>query len=1105
MHREITYADRAFGQEQSRLSLYLLTGLIGLILALDLWPFLVAWLDGLGLSLPRWPNEVYGYRLALIAAVVGGARLLYGSLDSLLQGRLGADLALAIACIAAILVREPLVAAELVFVGLLGECLEHLTFERTRHAVRRLAELTPRRCWRLRDGQEERVLVSDLQVGDQVVVKPGAKVPVDGIVLAGRSAVDVSMLTGESLPVDRGPGDEVLAGSLNQHGALTIEARRLAEHTVLGRVIEMTARALRDRAPIERTADVMARYFLPVVLALATLTFLTALGLHYFGIGRSGDVPRPGFAASIRYAVYPALSVLVVACPCALILATPAAIIAALGRLAGTGVLLKGGSALERLAGVNVFAFDKTGTLTEGKLELGDVVPLGDTSVEELLRLAASIEQQSEHPLARLLVEQARSRQIALETPEEFLAHPGAGVAGRLSAGQVLVGNRRLLEEQGIALTADTLALIERLDAAGQTVLLVSLNGRVVGGLGARDRVREEARTILDELRLLGIERLVMLTGDRPAVARHIADSLGLSEAHAELLPQQKAERIAAWQQQQPTLKVAMVGDGINDAPALVTASVGLAIGGTGNDVASEAGDVVLLLGTPGTTGEAVREPLRHLPLLLRLSRQTVRIIRQNILFFAFGVNVAGIVLTAWLWPLLAPPGWFETGPLAAVLYHQVGSLLVLLNSMRLLWFERPASPTVRCWQEWLARCNDWMEKRLDLDELLHGLLHRWGTVLAVTLSLAGLAYFASGLIAVHERQVGLVRRFGRLLDEELQPGLHLRWPWPVETITLIEPQKIYTVELGFRSQAGSRGLGESRSWSSLHGDGFSREPEEAVVLTGDGNLLEVQASVRYRIAQPRVFFFGVNRPEKTLRNRAESVLREVVAGQRMADLLTGDLSRFQSEVQRRLEAGCEELGVELDGLSLHDLHPPQEVVRAYYEVTQAMERRDWEVNTAEADRLSRRRTEQARAVQTVRQAQADKFERIRTAQARQAEFLARSTARNTLSLQAELELLGELIEGLQAGRLPTEVAARYRLRRDELLQTQAMLTDFRLYWDTLAGTLAGRPKVLVDTDRLPGRRSLWLAPFEPPAQPTLMPRGDPTRRNRGAIPADEP
>ena len=332
MHREISHGDQNFEQE-SRLSLYLLTGLLGLLLAADLYPGFARWVGGWGPKLPTYSNEFYGYRnaFALLAAVLGGACALYGSLDALFAGRVGADLALALACVAAMLLREPLVAAEIVFIGMVGECLESVTFERTQRAVRRSSTSFRTERWRLRDGQEERVLVSELQVGDRVVVKPGGGVPVDGVVLDGRSAVDVSALTGESLPVDKGPGDEVLAGSLNQFGALTVEARRVAEQTVAGRVIELTAKALKDKAPLERNADRLARYFLPAVLGLALLTFVGAMVIHGGNWFRPADSQKLTLGEAARLSAYPALSVLVVACPCALILATPAAVIAALG------------------------------------------------------------------------------------------------------------------------------------------------------------------------------------------------------------------------------------------------------------------------------------------------------------------------------------------------------------------------------------------------------------------------------------------------------------------------------------------------------------------------------------------------------------------------------------------------------------------------------------------------------------------------------------------------------------------------------------------------------------------------------------------------------
>jgi P-type Cu+ transporter len=1136
MHREISHADEAFASE-SRLSLYLLTALLGLLIAADLWPLAATWLAGWGLSLPTWSNEVAGYRIALLAAVLGGARVLYGSLDSLLQGKVGADLALAIACVAAILVGEPLVAAEIVFIGMLGECLENLTFERTKKAVRRLAEVCPRRCWRVRDGREERVLTSQLAPGDRVVVKPGGRVPADGVVLEGRSAVDVSALTGESLPVDKGPGDEVLAGSLNQFGALTIEARRVAEQTVVGRVIEMTARALKDKAPLERTADRLARYFLPAVLGLALLTFLAGLVLHGAGWFRPLDSPRLTLDQAARLAIYPALSVLVVACPCALILATPAAVIAALGRLAGTGVLIKGGSALERLAGVDSFVFDKTGTLTEGRLELGEVVPVEGIPPADVLRAAAVAEQRSEHPLARLIVQEALSRGLALEPVEEFQAFPGSGVTARSASGRLLVGNRRLLEEQGVSLPPGAGALLERLDASGQSALLVCRDGVLLGAVGARDRVRPEAEAVLEELRRLGVAHVAMLTGDREAAARAVAEKLRLPEYHAELLPQQKAEFVAGWQAE--GRKVAVVGDGINDAPALARADVGLAVGGSGADVAAEAGDVVLMIASPTASiaRPAVPDPaippeattteptsptqppnhpttqppvgaLRSLPLLLRLSRETVRIVRQNILIFAFGVNAAGILLTAWLWPLLAPAGWYETGPVAAVLYHQLGSLAVLLNSMRLLWFERAGQAAAPGrWPARLRALNDWLDRRFDLDEGLHWLSHHWRTALAALAVLFGVGVALSGLTVVGPDEVAVVRRFGRPLPEDLGPGLHWRWPWFVESVTKVKPARVYTVEIGFRSVGGGSGA-SARGWSTVHGgDGVLREPDEAVMITGDGNLLEVQGSVRYTIARPRVYLFEVADAPAVLRDLAESVLRETVAARSMADLLTAQRGAFQKEVLRRLEDRCAAysppgLGVRVEGVALHDLHPPLEVVQSYDEVTRAMQGRDERVNRAEAERTRLVKSQQAKSAQLVRQAEAEAYEKVQLALARQDEFLARYRARSQLPPAEEWALVRDAVLMGLGGKSSAEVEKECRRRRGEAKARQEALADFRLYWTQLGGALAGRPKVLID-GKVPARRHLWMLPFQPLPPPSAMPeRAPPRGRPR---PAEEP
>jgi len=1067
MHREISHAGKNL-QPESRLFLYLLTSVLALLIGADFWLWLSTGADDV--SLFGWR-----FRLALVPAVLGGARILYGSLDSLFEGRIGADLAIAVACVAAILARRPEVAEEVVFVGLLGECLEHLTFERTQRAVRSIVAICPRRCWRLRDGREERILVAELRAGDHVVVKPGARVPADGVVVEGRSSLDVSALTGESLPAERGPGDEVLAGSLNQFGALTIEARRIAEHTVVGQVIELTARALRDKAPIERTADRLARWFLPAVLALTALTFVGALvGASVWGRDRDGNrLPfyDPTQTSALGQSIPPALAVLVVACPCALILATPAAVLAALGRLGGTGILLKGGSVLERLASVNAFAFDKTGTLTEGTLEIGDIAPLEGANVDNMLAVAAAAEQGSEHPLARLILQEAARCGLSPEGAEDFRAHPGGGVTAHVAAGAVIVGNRRLLEEHGVLLPPEALALLERVDAGGQTALLVALNGRVLGAVGARDKARAEAAAMLGELRGLGIADIALLTGDRAAPAKRIAEALGFLEVHAELLPQQKAEFIAAWQAENK--RVAMVGDGVNDAPALAKADVGVAVAG-GADVAAEAGDVVLLSA----------DGLKHLPLLVRLSRETVRVIRQNIFIFAFGVNAAGVVLTAWLWPLLAPTAWwYEQSPLAAVIYHQIGSLVVLLNAMRLLTFERPA------WSGWRDRMigvNHRLEKWLDVEASLHWLLHHWRPAATAVCLLAAILYGLSGLAVIGPDECAVVRRFGRALPDDLDPGLHLCWPWPVDVVTRVQPDRLVTVEVGFRDTAPTGDRPIVRSWSSTHGDdGIRRIPEEAVMMTGDGNLVEMQATIRFTISDARVYLFEVNDAPNVVRGAAESVLRELVAGRTFADLLTTDREAFHIAALDRLRQRCEgnRLGVRLEGLSLADLHPPQEVVEAYHQVTTAMEKRDERVNQATSEALSQERKQEANSLQTVRRAEAAALDKVRRAEAARDAVTARVRARKALAWEQEWDLLrGAMLETLSD--IPADNAERhYRERRADAVARQMVLTDFRLYWEALASALTDREKVIIDADNVPGRRHLWLTPFALPAE----------------------
>jgi Cu+-exporting ATPase len=484
-----------------------------------------------------------------------------------------------------------------------------------------------------------------------------------------------------------------------------------------------------------------------------------------------------------------------------------------------------------------------------------------------------------------------------------------------------------------------------------------------------------------------------------------------------------------------------------------------------------------------------------------------------------------GIVLTAWLWPLLAPsPAWYEKSPLAAVIYHQIGSLAVLLNAMRLLWFERTTTDST--WlraRAVLRRVDLWMEHHLDLHELSHWLEHRWRTVTVSVASLLLLLYALSGLIEVGPDQLAVVRRFGEPVAD-LGPGLHWRWPRPIEEVLRVQPDRIHTVEVGFRATSESRPASSGLTWASSHSSqGYRVVSDEAVMITGDGNLVELQATIRYVIAKPRVYLFQARDPDEILRAATESVLREAVAGQRFQDLLTVNRERFQQEALARVQKRCvaeASLGIRLEGLSLHDLHPPQEVVEWYHDVTKAMQARDREVNRAEAEALraavdeaGNARTQRAalvKALQIKRQATAAAHETVTNAEAAQAAFLARQTVRSRLSAWEEWQLFKDTCCAVWRGQSPAVASANYERQRHARLGLQAALTDFRIYWDALANALVGREKVIIDADQVPGRRHLLLIDpeqFRIPF-PVAIPRESnppPARGPRPEIPSEGP
>ncbi len=1101
MHREFDSTESPF-RPRSNGTLYLFTGLLAALLIGDLWPQLAKWLSETIYTTPTWATtEIFGFRFALIVAVLGGARVLYGSLEKLSEGRVGADLAIAIACIAAILIGQPLVAAEVVFIGLVGECLEAYTFDRTQRALGRLTELFPQRCWVLRDGQEVRVPTSAVLVGDRVVVKPGGRVPVDGVVIEGRSEVDSSALTGESLPVERSVGERIFAGSIVRHGALTIEARQIDKQTVAGKVIELTAQALKTKSKGERQADRLARYFLPAVLGIALAVFLANVG--YQISGAQPDAKKLSLGAAARLAAYPALAVLVVACPCPLVLATPAAVIAALGRLAGTGVLIKSGAALERLAEVRGFAFDKTGTLTEGSLELGDIHPAPGIAEEELLRAAAVAEFRSEHPIAKLILDDVARRQWVVGEPENSTAFPGGGVSATSDHDTISVGTRRFLTEQGAGESESSDAALKLFDERGQTPLLVARNGQYLGAIGARDRLRPEAPGVLADLSSLGIHPLMLLSGDRAAVARTIGESFGLTDVRAELLPAQKAEAIRSI-----GVPMAFVGDGINDAPALAGAHVGIAIS-TGTDVAAHAGDIIMM-----------GEPLRPLPMLVRLSRETAKVIRQNIVWFGFGVNSAGILLTGVLWPLFAStPEWYERGPLAGAIYHQLGSLLVLLNSMRLLAFERTATNAVVGRARSMSSGVDRWINTIHTDDLLHGVAHRWKPILAGVIALSLLGWLASGLTGIAANEVGVVRQFGAV-KVDLQPGLHLRWPWPVEGITRVRPAEVRTVEIGFRLQsdekiqqlelarseqnklrrAGIKGNDGGLTWASSHAEGIARQTDESLMLTGDGDLIELLATIRYTVDDPRAYLFASKNPDAVLRSVAEAVFRELIAGRPFQSLLGTGRPDFERDAQTKLarrliEAAPGGLGVRIEGLTIHDLHPPQEVVAAYHAVADAIQKRDTAINNAMSDAARAKSRATDDALRTVRSAQADAYRRTAEALATRDVMLGWQAARNSLAPEEETKLNAELEDRVKRGQERSAVAAEINTRRQQSIATRRSLTDFRLGLAAITAVLKSRDKILIDADKLPGTRKLYLIdpdllPRMQPSIPLAFPRG---------------
>ncbi len=615
-------------------------------------------------SLPFMSGAAWLFVLVTPVQIFGGWGFYAGSYQALKNRRINMDVLIALGTTTAYLYSTVVlfwptliptadrnvyfdVSAVIIAFVLLGKYMEEAIKKRSSAAVRKLMDLQPAMANVIRGGKEVQIPADRVVVGDIVFVRPGEKVPTDGVVVEGRSTVDEKMLTGESVPVEKGPGDNVIGATMNKVGNLKFEATRVGADTTLSQIIRMVEQAQATSAPIQRIADTVAGYFVPAVVftALAALIGWTLAGNFTLGL--------------LSF-----IAVLIISCPCALGIATPAALMVGVGRGAESGILIRGGEVLERAQKLQAVIFDKTGTLTKGEPAVTDIVGADGLARDELLAIAAAAEVGSEHPLGRAIVEAARSEDISLPATEDFEAVPGRGIKVNVGGRPVLVGNRQLLADSGVALAALEPKLVE-LESAGKTAMTIAVGGRPAGVVAVADTVKADAAETVARLKQMDIE-VIMMTGDNERTAKAIAGEVGIERVMANVMPWEKAEAVKALQAEGKV--VSMVGDGINDAPALAQSDIGIAIG-SGSDIAKETGGIIL-----------VREDIRDVVTAIRLSQATMRKIRQN-LFWALFYNTLSIPVAAFgLLSVISPQG----GPIIAAAAMSLSSLTVVTNAAML-------------------------------------------------------------------------------------------------------------------------------------------------------------------------------------------------------------------------------------------------------------------------------------------------------------------------------------------------------------------------------------------------------------------------------------
>lgn len=595
-------------------------------------------------------DERFGRSLMALAAVIAGAGIARQAVDGLRRRQVTIELLVTIAALGALLVGEAWEAAAVTFLFVLGGWLEARTMGKTRQALAKLIDLAPVTAWVVRDGEPAEVDAAEVVIGERVMIRPGGRIPVDGIVRSGGSAVDESAITGEAMPVEKHVGDRVFAGAIGLEGVLFVEATGVGADTTLAHIIHRVEEAQDAKAPAQRTIERFASWYTPAVIALAAGAWLVSRDLSL------------------------ALTLLVIGCPGALVIATPVAIVAGIGRAASRGVLIKGGEHLEAVGRVTALAFDKTGTLTKGQPVLTDIVitqpalvPAGAAghgrlTRQDVLRWAAIAEHGSAHPLARAIVDAARSREAApIPQPESGEAIPGQGIRASWQGHHIDVGSPELMAESDISVETDVERELHRLRSEGKTAMIVAVDGEVVGLLALSDEPRDSSASAIAHVRRLGVRRIAMLTGDASGMAGRIAAAVGIDEVHAGLLPDDKLAWIVRAREDGEV--VGMVGDGINDAPALAAADVGIAMGAAGSDVALETADVALMTDQPERIADA-----------LRIARATSRVIRQNL-------TIALVTVALLLAGVMAG----RVDMAGGMLVHEGSVLLVIANAMRLM------------------------------------------------------------------------------------------------------------------------------------------------------------------------------------------------------------------------------------------------------------------------------------------------------------------------------------------------------------------------------------------------------------------------------------